>query len=883
MAAVVIGINGGEQAEEELRARERQQAAVAELGQQALAGMDLSALMDRAVALVAGALNVEYVRVLEFLPERKALRLRAGVGWQDGCVGRVTIGIEADWLASCALITGETVIVSDTRAETRFSIPSLLRDHGVISSVTMVIAGREQPYGVLGADTNRERTFTEDEIHFLQEVANVLGTAIERQRAEEALRENYNLLRAIIEASPDDIFVKDLQGRFLMVNAAVARLVGKPVEEILGKNDTAFFPPDAARRIMEDDQRVLASGGSETFEETITGAEGPRAKLTTKAVYHDEQGNVIGLIGIGRDITARKRAEEALRRSHNLLRAVIEGTSDAVFVKDLQGRYLMVNSATARFLGKPAEEIIGKEDAALFPPDVARGIRERDRRILATGQPETFEEVIVGVDGPHTLFTVKTAYHNDQGHVIGIIGIARDITERKRAEAEREQLLAREQATRAEAEAAQRRFAFLAEAGRVLAASLDYATTLENVAHMAVPELADWCVVDVMEENRAIHRVAVAHADPTKEEQARALQRRYPPDPAITSPRADVLRTGKPVLVPEVSDRWLAAVTRGAEHFRLIRELGMRSYMCVPLQSHGRTLGVLTFVSAQLDRRYGPDDLALAEELARDAALAVENARLYRARSEIARTLQESLLPPRLPEIPEVELAAGYRPAYEGVDVGGDFYDVFETSPGAWAMVIGDVAGKGVDAAAVTALARHTLRAVAMRAHRPSQILSQLNDGILQQREGEAFCTVACVCLSLFPFPAAWVPGGGARGARLTLACGGHPLPLLLRADGSVQAIGRLGTLLGFFPDPELADQTVDLHPGDAVILYTDGVTEARAGADLFGEERLASLVAACAGLDARGIVERIEHAVVEFQSGTLHDDIAILVLRIPR
>jgi serine phosphatase RsbU (regulator of sigma subunit) len=262
----------------------------------------------------------------------------------------------------------------------------------------------------------------------------------------------------------------------------------------------------------------------------------------------------------------------------------------------------------------------------------------------------------------------------------------------------------------------------------------------------------------------------------------------------------------------------------------------------------------------------------LAQELARRCATAVDNARLYRDRSYIARTLQESLLPVELPEIPGVETAARFRPTGEGNEVGGDFYDVFESgSRGGWTVVMGDVCGKGPDAAAVTALARYTLRAAAMREQLPSRSLFMLNEALLRQRNDRRFCTVAYAHIEKLD-----------EGARAGLSTGGHPLPLLLRADGGVEAVGAPGTVLGIFRDPDLEDHAVMLAPGDSLVFYTDGVIESRMSTNgVLDERRLAELVSTCAGRGADAIAAAVEEAAVLSQQGRPKDDIAVLVLRV--
>jgi serine phosphatase RsbU (regulator of sigma subunit) len=468
------------------------------------------------------------------------------------------------------------------------------------------------------------------------------------------------------------------------------------------------------------------------------------------------------------------------------------------------------------------------------------------------------------------------AFFDEAGTAVRFIGTVLDITARKRADFERDLLLAREQLARAEAVKARRRLSLLASVGPVLYSSLDYEVTLERIARLAVPELADWCLVDVLEEDDSVSQVAAAHADPAREGLLRELltYRRFGEDAPGTV--AQVLRTGRPVLVPEASDSLLAERATGEEHLRVLRELEIHSLMSVPLLARGRTLGAMTLVSSSLDRRYDEDDLALAENLAYRCALAVDNARLYRERSHIARTLQRSLLP-ELPQIPGVEVGVEYLPVGEENEVGGDFYDLIEAGRSkegnCWMAVVGDVCGKGAAAAAVTALARYTIRAVAMRECEPAAILSALNEAMIRQLDGgDQFCTVACACLKLTD----------GSGVELTVARGGHPAPLLLRADGSVEAIGPPGKALGVFPDPELGDRTVRLAAGDAAVFYTDGITEARGPDDsFFGEERLLNLLHSCAGLEAPAVAKRLRDVAVEFGEGPPRDDLAILILRV--
>jgi serine phosphatase RsbU (regulator of sigma subunit) len=331
-----------------------------------------------------------------------------------------------------------------------------------------------------------------------------------------------------------------------------------------------------------------------------------------------------------------------------------------------------------------------------------------------------------------------------------------------------------------------------------------------------------------------------------------------------------VLRSGRPELYPEIPDELIRSAVKDDEQYRLIQEIGMRSAMIVPMVARGRSMGALSFVSGPSGRRFDEQDLGLAEELARRCATAIDNARLFTERAYIARTLQRSLLPAELPEIPGIEAAARFRPTGEGNEVGGDFYDLFETGGRGWTVVMGDVCGKGPDAAAVTALARYTLRAAAMRERLPSRSLRLLNEALLRQRDDRRFCTVAYAYLEAHD-----------GGIRIGVASGGHPLPMLLHSDGTVEAIGEPGTLLGVLPDPNLEDRSLALSPGDALVFYTDGVIEGRGASVLLDEDGLSRLLAECAGAGADAIAARVEDAAVAAQGGNPRDDIAVLVLRV--
>lgn len=332
-----------------------------------------------------------------------------------------------------------------------------------------------------------------------------------------------------------------------------------------------------------------------------------------------------------------------------------------------------------------------------------------------------------------------------------------------------------------------------------------------------------------------------------------------------------VTRSGDRVVIDDVrlDPRARASARLGAG--------GVRAWAGFPVRNPDGSVAGALCVADREPRRWRPREIEFLDILSHVAAgeVALEAARRHGAeRAELARTLQESLLPPRLPEIPGLRVAARYVAGLTGAEVLGDFYDVFPSVRTSWGLVVGDVCGKGVPAAKSTALARYTLRAEAHRHGRPSMILATLNQALLDWLTDDPRF-LSAIYATVRPT---------AAGASVQVSSAGHPLALVRRADGRTRAFGQPGTLLGVLPDPELHDSRTSLRPGDSLILFTDGVTEARrpADRDLFGEDRLRDLVAGLADLPAAGMADAIQHAVKAFSGGQISDDTVVLILQVP-
>jgi serine phosphatase RsbU (regulator of sigma subunit) len=315
-----------------------------------------------------------------------------------------------------------------------------------------------------------------------------------------------------------------------------------------------------------------------------------------------------------------------------------------------------------------------------------------------------------------------------------------------------------------------------------------------------------------------------------------------------------------------MSHEFQREIAEGPEHFALMRTLGYHSAIVVPLIARQRALGTLSLLRLEGSDPYEERDLVLAEELGRRAALAVDNARLFEATSDLARTLQQSLLPRQLPEIPGVRITGRYRAAAQGQEVGGDFYDLFTIEDGCWGVAIGDVCGKGPEAAALTSLARYTIRALAGRD--PAAVLGLLNQSVMREAPVPADRLVTVL------FAVAERSGDHLL---VRFAAAGHPPPLALRADGTVERLSVSGPLVGLVTTPEYETVSVALAAGDAVLLYTDGLTDARAPERILDEHQLGELLERAGERRGEELTRFLEAEVTCGQDP--RDDIAMLVI----
>ncbi|WP_395100208.1 SpoIIE family protein phosphatase [Streptomyces noursei] len=421
---------------------------------------------------------------------------------------------------------------------------------------------------------------------------------------------------------------------------------------------------------------------------------------------------------------------------------------------------------------------------------------------------------------------------------------------------------------------------FLVEASDLLAGTLDRDQTLALMAQMTVPTLATWCAVYTVADQASEPELSyVLHEDEDRIDGLKTLLMKVDPPEPVPTPGARVwtapsdaahdaaLRTSLRSLGLEESAR----PSKGPGATLATASAVGGETVVLPLVARNRVIGMLT-LGKPTEEHFRQEILELAEDLSRRAALALDNARLYSERTAISQSLQRSLLPPELPDIPGVEAEVIYRAAGEGNEVGGDFYDLFPIRDGAYGFAIGDVCGTGPEAAAVTGLARHALRLLAREGFGGPAVLERLNAAILDEGARSRFLTLL--------YGELWPQSDGS--ALLKVVCAGHPLPLRLRQDGTVEPAAEPQPLLGVMDDLELYEQTVTLDPGDVLLCVTDGVTERREGTRMLGDDGLTDVLTTCTGLTAGAVAARVLRAVERFAAEPASDDMAILALRVP-
>ncbi|MFL5823579.1 MAG: SpoIIE family protein phosphatase [Solirubrobacteraceae bacterium] len=668
--------------------------------------------------------------------------------------------------------------------------------------------------------------------------------------------------REVFDIAHDGFLSLDAEGRILHANPRAEELFGYEGGQARGIDLVTLVAEDE-RELVREALQSLTVDGSERQVKWHLSVRALRSDAAELPVEISATG-ISSLAGWTihawiRDVSERvqllRELEDQLRGDAPGMTQILDALAEAVTIRDPHNHIIYANRVAVAQMGfSSLEELQTRPPQAIFDDYIVQDEHGRD---LAMGDIPSVRLLSGEAGAPLLLRTVhrvtgeikwnllkSTLIHDDAGEPVAAVTVIEDVTREKTTEL---------------------RQRFLSRATDNLMSSLDYQETLRNVAWLAVPEIADWCAVDLIDEGGQREQVVVAHTDPAKLVLAEQL-RAYDPRQANTETGVGrVVASGISELYPDVTDDMLVTGAVDQEHLRLLRTVGLRSVLLVPLRARGRSLGVMTLVMAESLRRFDDRDLEFAEQLAGRAAMAVDNARLATARREIAETLQRSLLPDAVPAIPGWSVATMYRPASvsDEVEVGGDFYDFFETPEG-WIVLLGDVTGRGVEAAAMTSLVRHGARFLAKQEHRPSRILHRLNDA-LREQPGLSLCSALCARLE--------------EGCAV-MSSAGHPPPLIIRDDGRIREIGSPGPLLGGWETSSWRDRTVPVGPEETLLMYTDGVTDTRGEHDRFGARRLRRVLKTLAGTGPGALLSELQAALDDFQVEGHSDDTGAVALR---
>ena len=690
-----------------------------------------------------------------------------------------------------------------------------------------------------------------------------------------SIREPLDLF-AVIDALPRAIIVTDRNGCIQLWNRQAEILYGWEAAEVVGRLVADVLVPlpdrDQAQEIMDE----VRAGEVWSGDFTVLRRDGvPLRVWVTDSPLRDKNGVTVAIVGASEDVSEPRLLQQRAADLTEHLQLALEAGGLGTFRWDMATGETRWDTRLEALFGLAPGEFDGTFETwvSMLHPDDRSGVLRTVEEAVAMKGRYTVDHRVVWPDGTVRWLEGAGQVTLDRlGNVIGTIGCTRDVTEQVLAEAERAAFISAALDAADQERINLERLQFLGDINDAITAATEVHELMTNVANAAVPGLGDWCSVHVLpDDGRRVPDVVVAHSDPVMVDHAHSLQERFPYDPDAVVGMAHVIRTGAAEFYPDIDDAVIQSLDATDDERAVVKELALRSSIAVPIIKRDLVLGGLQLLMTNSRRHYTGEDLALANAIASRMASSIDNLRLRDAQRSIASTLQASLLPDQLPTITGVDIAVRYWATGQGVEVGGDFYDVFPASEGEWAVVIGDVCGTGPIAAAVTGLARHTIASAVWHGDDEVTVLRNLNRA-MRTRRTEPFCTV--VFGTLRPH---------ANGATFTFACAGHPLPVVARADGSAMFHGVHGTLIGVLDDVQVTASTVELGRGDAVVLYTDGVTDVPRP-HAIEDDDLVALVARAASQTstAEALADSLEAelmAVLPLERRG--DDIALLVLRV--
>jgi PAS domain S-box-containing protein len=710
--------------------------------------------------------------------------------------------------------------------------------------VVLPIRAEGRLLGVLGLIYRGHRSFEATEIRLYDGVAATLGPLLRNAQLYAEITANSQRLDAHINNSPLAVVEFDPEFRIVRWSEEAARVFGWSADEVLGRAIGEFkWVVEDDMGLVDDESGRLAAGTGRSYNLNRNYRKDGSiiwCEWYDSAIY-DADGNLVSVFSQVLDVTKRRAAEEALRRSEGRYRLLFANMLDGfayckMIFDDLERPidfvYIDVNDSFEHLTG--LKGVVGKAVSEVIPGIAATNpeLLETYGQVVATGEPAHFE---TDLDALGMSLSI-TVYRPQEGHFVAIFD---NITESKRAEAERAE---RERLNGA-----------LAEIGTAVSTTLDADEILGALLDASARALG----VDTagLSLRQGLHWDMTEYYGSGKRRPVSALT-----DTALERAVLDSA-DGQPVVINDTGSDPRVDRER-------MKRLGIRSLMALPIVVQSQVVAVMIYHHRREARAFSRSQIGFAARLAAVVALALENARLFKTERDIADRLQEALLllPP---EVPGIEFAHAYNSATEAARVGGDFYDLFELDDRHVGVTIGDVAGKGIDAAVLTSLARHTIRAYATEMHHsPGRVLALANEVVFKATPVESFLTVFYGVLDR------------ADGS-LVYASASHTTGGIARPDGKVVRLGATGTLLGAFPGMTFDERTVSMDAGSLLFLYTDGLTEARRDGELYGEERVFAHLATKTVGSAETVVRGVVADVREFSGDRLRDDLAILALRL--
>lgn len=892
-----LDITERKRADGEIRSLARLQAGLAEMGQKALRSHQLGVVLDEAVALVARTLDVEYCNVLELLPDGSALVLRSGVGWNEKLVGRATVSTGADSQAGYTLLSGEPVIVEDLQIEKRFSDRTLLHEYGVVSGITVLVGTSAGPFGVMGVYTRRRRSFTKDEAHFLETVGSVLGNVLERQRAEEALRQSEANLNRAQEIAHIGSWRLDVRHNQLTWSDEVFRMFDMSKGVPLTHEDflEAVYAEDRER--VEEAWGAALRGAPYDIEHRIL-VGGELKWVRERAKVEFEEGEPVEGIGTIQDVTTRRLAQETLQKSANEIRDLYDNAPCGYHSLDEDGTFVRINHTELAWLGYTREELIGKmKFSDVLTPEGLKSFQQSYPRFKTKGAIRDLEFELVRRNG--TILPVllsATAITDRDGNYLMSRSTVYDITERKRAEREIRRISRTNRA--------------LSRCNEAVIRATDESTLLQKVCEIIVEEAGyRFCWVGGTDRDpaRSIRPIAQAGFE---DGYLNTLKLTWADTERGQGPTGTCIRTHQTVLAQHIATDPMMTPWRTEAIKRCYA-----SSIAIPLLIDSEVFGALTIYASEPDA-FGTEEVKLLAELANDLAFGIvtlrtkaeraraeaeiralnaglerhvlertaelraANAELERARErevEIASRIQQTLLLDQPPaDVPGLRVAALSLPSQR---IDGDFYTFFKHADGSLDVIVGDVMGKGIPAALLGAATKsrllkafsHLVASQNGKPPEPKEIVMLAHSEIVRQLiDLDSFVTLCYARLHV-------------SRRHIELVDCGH--------TGTIQwhaRTGRCGLLhgdnlpLGIREDESYKQICVPFEPGDLFFFYSDGITEARNSAgELFGLDRLEQAILRGSELEPEALVQAIRQAVAAFSgSQRLTDDLTSVAVR---